>query len=57
MDAVELSGERPSYVSIFGIKRLLKGFLRLPEGLSLAFVSFYVGGKIVEFFLNERRIT
>lgn len=57
MDAIEFSGQRPAYVGIFGIKRLLKGFLSLSEGLSFALVCFYVGGKIVEFFLNERRIT
>lgn len=57
MDTVKFSGKRPAYVCVLGIKCLLKGFLSLPEGLSLALVSFYVGGKIVEFFLNERRIT
>lgn len=57
MNAIEFSGQSPAYVGVLGIKSLLKGFLSLSEGLSLALVCFYVGGKIVEFFLNERRLT
>ena len=57
MDAVQLSGQGPAYVGVLGIEGLLKGFLSLTQGLSLTLVCFYVGRKIVELFLYERRIT
>lgn len=57
MNSVQLVGQSSPNISIFGIECLFKCIFGLPQSLSLSFVCFNIGCKVVKFFLYQYRST